>query len=492
MTNNYTPIDKIPVIHASLRATFRSGLTKPLAWRRHQLLQLARFIKDNQDHLAAAIHADLGKPLQEIVMIEIALSFERTLICAREIEEWCKDENITNQVQDWQKGWNPRIVRQAKGVVLIIVPWNYPMILSLQPLYGAITAGCCALLKLSEFAPHYASFLADNLPKYLDNDAFRIALGGVPEITKILEYKWDHIFYTGNGRVARRIAVAAAKHLTPLTLELGGKSPVIVDATADIYLAAKRILAGKTPNCGQICVSPDYVLVERAVAAKFVDVCVEVLKEFYPDGALNSSSYGRIVTKEHCERLKDLLERTKGRIVAGGRMKLEEKAIEPTVIADVGLEDSLMEGEIFGPFLPVVAVDSVDDAIDYINDREHALVVYLFTADENTKTKVLENTTSGHICINDTCTQLSIHQMPFGGIGESGYGRQGLRYSYENFVYERVVCEIPYAEELFLAHRYPPYTAESVTFFMQAMKMSVPDSENPAAARNKASCSALG
>ncbi|KAF9474391.1 aldehyde dehydrogenase [Pholiota conissans] len=473
MTNNYTPIDKIPAIHASLRTTFRSGLTKPLAWRHHQFLQLARFIKDNQNHLAAAIYADLGKPLQEIVMIEIALSIERTLICAREIEEWCKDENITNQVQDWQKGWNPKIVRQAKGVVLVIVPWNYPMILSLQP-----PAGCYALLKLSKFAPYYPSFLAENLPKYLDSDAFRIALGGVPEITKILDYKWDHIFYTGNSRVARSIA---AKHLTPLTLELGGKSP--------------------------ICISPEYVLVERTVAM-FVDACVVVLKEFYPDGALNSSSYGRIVTTEHRKRLKDLLERTNGRIVTGGWMRLEEKAIESTIIADVGSEDSLMEGcvifyflfvfnltnyldrEIFGPFLPVVAVDSVDDTIDYINDRDHALVVYLFTTDENTKTKVLENTTSGHICVNDACTQLSIHQMPFGGIGESGYGRQGLRCSYENFVYERAVCGIP--EEPFLAHRYPPYTADSVAFFSQVMKTSVPDSANPAAATNKASYSAPG
>ncbi|KAF9477624.1 aldehyde dehydrogenase [Pholiota conissans] len=485
MTNSYTPINQIPTIYASLRATFRSGLTKPLAWRRHQLLQLARFVKENQDHLAAAIHADLGKPLQEVVMSETTLAFERTLICARDIEDWCRDENITNQVPDWQKGWNPRIVKQAKGVVLIIAPWNYPMILSLQPLYGAITAGCCALLKLSEFAPHYASFVAENLPKYLDNDAFRIALGGIPETTRILDFKWDHIFYTGNGRVARCIAAAAVKYLTPLTLELGGKSPVIVDATTDIYLAAKRTLSGKTTNCGQICVSPDYVLVERAVAAKFVDACVEILKEFYPSGALNTPSYGRIVTKEHCERLKDMLERTKGRIVAGGGMKLEEKGIEPTVIADVELDDSLMEGEIFGPFLPIVTVDSVDDAIDYVNDRDHALVLYLFTTNEATKAKVLENTTSGNVCINDTYTQLSMHEMPFGGVGESGYGRQGLRYSYDNFVYERAVCEIPYAEEPFLAPRYPPYTAESVAFFSQPMKAPIPYSTNPTDPKHK-------
>ncbi|KAF9477627.1 aldehyde dehydrogenase [Pholiota conissans] len=480
MTHGYTPIDEIPAIHASLRATFRSGLTKPVAWRQHQLLQLARFIKDNQDGLASAIHADLGKPLHEVVMGEITPVFERALMCASKIEEWSKDESITDQVQDWQKGWNPRIMRQAKGVVLIIAPWNYPMILSLQPLYGAIAAGCCTLLKLSEIAPHYASFIAENLPKYLDKDAFRVALGGVPEITKILELKWDHIFYTGNGRVARIIATAAAKHLTPLTLELGGKSPVIVDATADIQLAAKRTLAGKTTNCGQICVTPDFVLVERSVASKFVEACVEVLKGFYPQGALNTPSYGRIVSEEHYERLKGLLDRTKGRIVAGGGMRPEEKGIEPTVIADVERGDSLLEGEIFGPFLPIVTVENVDGAIDYINDHDHPLILYLFTTNEATKTKVLQNTTSGNVCINDTFTQLSINEMPFGGVGESGYGRQVQYYSYENFVYGRAVCEIPYEEEPFHVLRYPPYTAESVAFFSQVMKTPIPQSTNPA------------
>ncbi|KAF8179202.1 aldehyde dehydrogenase [Pholiota molesta] len=480
MTQTFTPIDDIPKIHASLRATFRSGLTKPLAWRRHQLLQLARFVKDHQDGLAAAIHADLSKPLLEAVMGEVAPIYERALICASKIEEWQKETNITDQVQEWQKSWNPRIVRQAKGVVLIIAPWNYPMVLSLQPLYGAITAGCCVLLKLSEIAPHYASYIATHLPTYLDTSAFRVVLGGVPEITKILELKWDHIFYTGNGRVARIISAAAAKHLTPLTLELGGKSPVVVDASADLGIAARRILASKATNCGQICVAPDYVLAERRIVPQLLETFKEVLKEFYPGGALETKSYGRIVSEAHFARLKDLLDRTRGRIVAGGGMRAEEKGIEPTIVADVEAGDSLLEGEIFGPFLPVVAVDNVDAAIDYINDHDHPLVLYLFTTDEATKKKVLENTTSGNVCINDTLDQLSLNEMPFGGVGESGYGRQVGYYSYENFVFGRSICDVPYDQEPLLQGRYPPYTAEAVAFFAQTMQIPIPESTNPA------------
>ena len=260
-------------------------------------------------------------------------------------------------------------------MLLLYRPWNYPVVLSLQPLYGAIAAGCCALLKLSELAPHYGSFIARNLGKYIDPTCFRVALGGVPEITAILELKctfcWsslrssypntsriilgDHIFYTGNGRVARVIAAAAARHLTPLTLELGGKSPVIVDSSADIPLAARRILWGKTTNCGQICVSPDYVLAERSIVPALVAALQATLKDFYPDGALNSSSYGRIVSDLHFERLKGLIGRTAGKVVAGGDMRAEERGIAPTVVTDVRPGDSLLEGCVISVLMHALA-----------------------------------------------------------------------------------------------------------------------------------------
>ncbi|KAF9470418.1 ALDH-like protein [Pholiota conissans] len=421
MTHGYTPIDKIQ-IYASLRATFRSGLTKPIAWRQHQLLQLA--LRSTPIWASRCM-------MHEVVMGEITPVFDRALTCVSKIEEWSKDKSITDQVQDWQKGWTSRIMRRAKGVVLIIA--CYPMILSLQPLYGA-------LLSSSSPKSHHIT-LRSSLTicrSYPDKDAFRVALGGVPEITKMLELKWDHIFYTGNGRVARIVATAAAKHLTPFTLELGGKSPVIVDTTADIQLAAKRTLAGKTTNCDQICVTPDFFLVERLVASKFVEAC----------GALNMPSYGAY------ERLKGLLDRTKG--------------IEPTVIADVEPGDSLLEGEIYGPFLPIVTVENVDGAIDYINDHDHPLVLYFLL---QTTLRRRKNTTNGNVCINDTFIQLSISEMPFCGV---------QYYSYENFVYGRALCEIPYEEEPFDMLRYPSYTAESVAFFSQVMKTPILKSTNPA------------
>ncbi|KAF9472092.1 ALDH-like protein [Pholiota conissans] len=318
---------------------------------------------------------------------------------------------------------------------------------------------------------------------YLDKGSFRAALGGVPEITKMLELKWDHTFYTGNGRVARIIATAAAKRLTPLTLEFGGRSPVIVDATADIQLAAKRTLAGKTTNCGQICVTPDFVLVERSVASKFVEACVEVLKGLYPQGALNTPSFGRIVSEEHYERLKGLLDRTKGRIVAGGGMRPEEKGIEPIVIADVESGDSLLEGEIFGPFLPIVTVENVDGAIDYINDHDHPLVLYLFTTNEATKTKgkfiVDESYGSRQLIrfLNSAQTIRSLNFLTMKCLSAASVN-QDTDDRYSIIATRTTSMEGPFEPSRVL--RYPPCTAESVAFLSQIMKAPIPESTNPA------------
>ncbi|KAG6831116.1 hypothetical protein H0H87_006141 [Tephrocybe sp. NHM501043] len=336
-----TPIDEIPKIHEALRASFRKGLTQPIAWRRHQLHQLVRMVQENADALAASLASDLGRPRQEAFMAEIGAVVEKVLISAKKLEEWTKPVQVKN-VPDWQKSWSPTIYKGSKGTVLIIAPWNYPMILSLQPLCGAIAAGCCAVIKLSELAPNYGALLAQLLPRYLDQSAYRIVLGEVPEATKLLEFQWDHIFYTGNGRVARIIAAAAAKHLTPLTLELGGKSPVIVDGTFDIALAAKRILWGKINNAGQICVAPDFVLVLQEKQDELTAALKAAYNSFYPEGALNSTSISRIVSDSHHKRLRGLLSRTRGEIVFGGQTD-EKKGFEPTVVKNVAEGDSLLE-----------------------------------------------------------------------------------------------------------------------------------------------------
>ncbi|KAF8064447.1 aldehyde dehydrogenase [Lyophyllum atratum] len=468
-----TPIEEIPKIRTALRQSFRKGVTRPLAWRRHQLLQLARMMQENSDAFAESLAADLGRPKMEASFAEIGVVIDRAMTCAEKLEEWTKPETV--EVPEWQKSWSPTIHRGSKGTVLIISPWNYPLILTLQPLYGAISAGCCAVIKPSEIAANYAALLAQLLPQYLDQSAYRVVLGAVPEITKLLELQWDHIFYTGNGRVARIIAAAAAKHLTPLTLELGGKSPVIVDGTFDIALAAKRILWGKINNAGQICVAPDYVLVLREKQEEFIAALKSAYDTFYPEGALNSTSISRIVSELHLQRLKGLLDRTKGEIVFGGKTNAK-LGFEPTIVKNVAEGDSLLEEEIFGPILPVISVDSVADAIEFVNSRDHPLVLYVFTEDAETKKSIIEETMSGNLVFNDTFQQLSVNELPFGGVGESGYGRQVLKYSYENFKYDRACIDVPKSAEPTLEVRYPPYTEDKLAFMSAPIRVKIPES----------------
>ncbi|KAF8878199.1 aldehyde dehydrogenase [Infundibulicybe gibba] len=473
----YTPLEDIPAIRNELRATFRKGITKPIAWRRHQLLQLARLAQENAEQLAAALAADLGRPKMEAYFAEVGVIVERSVICAAKLEEWTRPDRVA--VPEWADSWNPTVHNTPKGTVLIIAPWNYPMILSLQPLYGAISAGCCAVVKVSEISPNYANLIASLFPKYLDQSAYRVVQGAIPEITRVLELQWDHIFYTGNGHVARIIAAAAAKHLTPMTLELGGKSPVIVDDTCDIELAAKRILWGKINNAGQICVCPDFVIINRRKQEEFIAALKKHHADFFPNGALKSDSFSRVVSDFHFSRLKNLLARSKGTVVIGGGTDERTRGLEPTVVKGVLDGDSLLSEELFGPILPLVAVDSVDEAIEFINSRDHPLVLYAFTSDEKTKIKIRENTMSGNLVFNDTFQQLAINELPFGGVGESGYGRQVLKYSYDNFTYERSTIDVPKESESFLEPRYPPYTPEKLEFMSVPVNLVIPPSKYP-------------
>lgn len=469
----YIPLEKFPEIRAELRRTFASGRTKSVAWRQQQLLQLARLIQENADAFADALNSDLGKPRFEVHLAEVSLTTERCIICAKKVAEWAADEDRSDQGEDWQKGWKQIVRKEPKGVALIIAPWNYPLILSLQPLYGAISAGCCAVIKTSEIAPAYSRLLAELVPKYLDNDAFRVIEGAVPEITRLLELQWDHIFYTGNGRVARVIATAAARHLTPLTLELGGKSPAIIDPEADIDLAAKRILYGKTQNAGQLCVSPDYILCPKSVVPTLIASLKKHAASFWPEGSsLKSSSFGRIVSNAHFNRLSSILERTRGKVVYGGGKDLDgsidlagrPRGLEMTILVlekEYWDDDALLGEELFGPLLPILPVEDVNEAIQFVKSRDHPLVLYAFCKSEETKKQILDNTISGNIVFGDTFQQMPLNQVPFGGVGESGYGRQILRYSFNEFSYERAVVDIPNsAEDLLGPIRYAPYTQD--------------------------------
>ncbi|KAG2137857.1 aldehyde dehydrogenase [Suillus bovinus] len=413
-----TPISTIPKIRDALRATFRSGVTRPIKWRQHQLYQLARMAQNERELICDALKKDLGKPKTEVLMAEVGCVVERALKSAEQLPEWAKTEYP--EVADWQKPWKPALYKAPRGTALIISPWNYPMILTFQPLIGAIAAGCTAVLKPSELVPTFSQLLDEIVPKYFDPNTYRVVNGAVPETSKLLELQWDHIFYTGSGRIARVIATAAAKHLTPLVLELGGKSPVIIDSAYDIDLAAKRILWGKCNNAGQICVAPDYVLVQRDKQDELIKAFQKHYDSFFPEGALDSPLFGSIVSDLHHKRLTSLLSRTKGQVVLRGRSDAARKRLEPTIVKDVAEGDSLLEEEIFGPILPIVPVDSLKQAIDFVNARSHPLVLYAFSDNENVKQQLVAETQSGGIMFNDTFQHVAVKELPFAGVGESG------------------------------------------------------------------------
>ncbi|KAI0062450.1 ALDH-like protein [Artomyces pyxidatus] len=437
----YTPIEEIQTIHDDLGKTFRAGKARPLVWRQHQLRQVLLMLRENEAAIVASLDADLRKPVAESLFGEIALPAQRAEQTLASLEEWTKPETVT--VDAWQQPWNPTIYKTPKGVVLIIATWNFPWSLVLSSLIGAIAAGCPAVLKPSEISAHCAQLMGELIPKYVDQSAYRVVNGGVKETTRLLELKWDHISYVGNSTVARIIAAAAAKHLTPLTLELGGKSPTVIDAAhTDLRLAAKRILWGKNINAGQVCIAPDYILIQR----DYQDALIEALKEAYavmePNGALGSSTYCGIINAAHYGRLQGLMGRTTGQLVMGGKAD-GKKFIEPTVYKDVKGGDALMEAELFGPILPIVPVDSMQEAIEFINDRPHPLVLYVFTDDAELKQAFIDTTLSGTLEFNDVIPNVA--GLPFAGVGESGYGAQNMKYTFDEFTHNRASVDIPFS-----------------------------------------------
>ncbi|KAJ7214515.1 aldehyde dehydrogenase, partial [Mycena pura] len=468
-------------IRKTLGESFRNGLPRSLEWRKHQLLQLARMLQQNHDAFADALEKDLGKPRVEVYNHEVGASIARSIASARALEDW--DRPVVVDAPDWQKPWKPTVYRAGKGTVVIIAPWNFALAQIVMPLTGAIAAGCCAVLKPSEISAHTAELLAELCPKYLDPRAYRVVLAAFRKLRRCSSFNVRSnslLFYTGNSMVARIIAAAAAKHLTPLTLELGGKSPAIVDPAYDLALAAKRILWGKSLNCGQarihmtLCVAPDYVLIPRTHQDKFVAALKSAYAKFFPEGSMQSPSMARIVSTQHHARLMGLLNGTKGQVVLGGRSEGQLK-IELTVIKNVRADDSLMTGgEIFGPLLPIVPVDSIDEAIEFVRARDHPLVLYTFTENPAIKQKILDQTLSGGAVFNDIFMQLAVNDLPFGGVGESGYGLQYGKASFDAFSYVRASIDVPGEMEPFNAARYPPYNEEKLKKLRAAVAKRIP------------------
>ncbi|KAJ7685591.1 NAD-aldehyde dehydrogenase [Mycena polygramma] len=459
-TLTYTPVEEIDKIHAELKAGFNSGKTKSLAYRKYQLLQLAYLLQDNSKAFEDALDKDLGRHKFEANFLDILSSLAEVMDAYKNFETWAKPEKPALSV-NWMF-MRPVTYKEPKGVVLIISPFNYPLWLCIGPLAGAIAAGNAVVVKPSESCPNVASLLGELMPKYLDPSLVRVVNGAVPETTRLLELHWGHILYTGSGRVGKIVAGAAAKTLTPVSLELGGKSPVFIDPACDLQLAAKRILWGKFSNGGQTCVAPDYVMVPKDTQDAFVDALKTAYAAFYPETTGASPGLPQNVTKlvnqQAFTRVNGLLQATKGTIVRGGQADEAQRSITPTIVRDVKPDDSLMSEEIFGPILPIVPVEDLDAAIAYVNNNDHPLALYVFSQNEAYKAKVFGSTQSGSAIANETIISPAVTGLPFGGTGPSGSGYHTGKYGFLMFTHLRASIDTPGWIDKILGFRFPPYS----------------------------------
>jgi aldehyde dehydrogenase (NAD+) len=456
MTLTEQPVETgAPATLDHLRATFAGGVTRPLAWRVEQLRGLVRLIEENEEDLGIALAADLGKPRIEGWLTDLAITRMEIEHAIKELPTWMRPERV--KVPMIAIPGRATIHREPMGVALVIAPWNYPIQLLLLPMAAALAAGNCVVGKPSELAPATSSALADLVPRYVDTEAVAVVEGGVPETTALLAQRWDHIFYTGNGTVGRVVARAAAEHLTPVTLELGGKSPVIVDADADLKVAAKRIAWGKWLNAGQTCVAPDHLLVHEDVADELVDRIVAASKSFYGDQPKDSADYARIVNDRHFARLGRLVDDGGHTIVHGGERDEEDRYLAPTVVTDVQPGAAVMGEEIFGPILPVLRVSDVDEAIARVNAGDKPLALYAFSRSTATQDRIVARTSSGGVCINATMLHLGVPGLPFGGVGESGTGSYHGAWGFETFSHRKSVLNKPTRLDPPLT--YPPFSS---------------------------------
>ncbi|CAG9860433.1 unnamed protein product [Phyllotreta striolata] len=452
---------------SQLRNTFNSGRTKPVEYRIQQLKELHRLLDENSSEIWQAMKQDLGKSKQEAFVLEIDFMRFEIQRYLQNLSDWVKPEKVPRDLLNMMD--KAYIIREPYGVALIIGAWNYPIQVVLGPMIGAIAAGNCVLIKPSELSPATAKILEDLLPKYLDSDAYKVFNGGIPETSELLKQRFDYIFYTGSSAVGKIVHAAAAKYLTPTTLELGGKSPVYLDSSANIEVAARRILWGKVVNSGQTCIAPDYVMCTKQVEEKFLSASRKVLKEFFGENPQASPDYARIVNERHFDRIQGLLE--KCTVAIGGDSDRKDKYISPTILTGVSPENRVMQEEIFGPVLPIINVDNAYEAIAVINKMEKPLAMYLFSENQKIIDEILTNTSAGGVCINDTILHASPFTLPFGGVGNSGMGAYHGKSTFETFSHRKSVLhkDMGALGEKLGSIRYPPYSDRKLNLMKTAL-----------------------
>ena len=447
------PPDPAEVVKA-LRGGFEDGLLRDVTARKAQLHQLRRLLVEQEDRLLGALAADLGKPPIEGYAADLGFTVREITTILEHLDSWVRPRSV--RVPFSLRPGKAWVTPEPLGVALVIAPWNYPIQLLLTPAAAALAAGNTVVLKPSEISAHTAAAIAELVPQYLDERCVEVVTGGAEETTALLAERFDHIFYTGNGRVGRIVMAAAAEHLTPVTLELGGKSPAIVAADANLDVAAKRIAWAKFLNAGQTCVAPDYVLVDRKVEAGLLARLRDAVTQFYGPDPRASADYARIVNQAHLSRLTGLLEAGGyASLVCGGVHDRATRYLAPTVLAGVEPGAAVMGEEVFGPILPVLAVDHVDAAIDFVKQRDKPLALYVFGG-EAAADRVVERTSSGGVCVNHAVLHLAVPELPFGGVGASGIGAYHGRTGFERFSHLKAVLSKPTRPDPPVL--YPPYT----------------------------------
>jgi aldehyde dehydrogenase (NAD+) len=445
----------IPGTVARLRETFATGRTRSIAWRKQQLKALERMMVDNEAAVAAALEQDLGRNRFEAWLADIASTAGEAKDAAKNVRRWTRRKFRMLEMSLLPgRGW---VEYEPYGTVLIIGAWNFPFVLTFGPAVGAIAAGNTMVLKPSEVCPASSALMAELVPRYLDSSAIAVVEGDGAVSQELIAQGFDHLLFTGGTEIGRKVYESAASHLTPVTLELGGKSPVIVSADADIAVAAKRIAWTKLINSGQICIAPDYVLADAKIRDQLVDKIKDAVTTFEsenPDGK-------RIVNQRHFDRLTGSLAATKGEIVIGGGSDSSKISIQPTVVVDPDPAEPLMTDEIFGPILPVMTMQSLDDAITFVNSRPKPLSAYLFTKTKSIRERVIKEVPAGGMVINHLLFQFSTNKLPFGGVGPSGMGAYHGRYGFEEFSHKKAVMTKPTRPDVG-AFIYPPYSEKAL------------------------------
>ncbi len=434
------------------REYFNQGKTLDVKCRIDILKRLKSGILNNLDGIYNALYLDLGKSKSEAYFCEVGMVLNEIDYMLRHVKSFARDKRVHTPIAQF----HAKSYRKSSpyGVVLIMSPWNYPFMLSIEPLVDALAAGNVACIKPSAYSPNTSSIIEKLCSEVFKAEEVAVIQGGRKENQALLEQKFDYIFFTGSTNVGKEVMSKASVHLTPVTLELGGKSPTIVEASANIALAAKRIVFGKYLNAGQTCVAPDYILVDKKIHNEFLEAVKEEIEKQYGKNALYQDDYGKIVNEKHFDRLTALINQDK--VVVGGKSDKNVLKIEPTVLDNVGFNDAIMQEEIFGPIMPIIAYDNLDDIIKKIKELPHPFALYLFTSDKKVIDKVTDSVNFGGSCINDTIIHLATSAMPFGGVGESGMGAYHGKVGFETFSHTKSIVNKKTWIDLPL--RYRPYT----------------------------------